>query len=401
MGGGGRKPDHEESRVPAELAPFTIDIPEHELTDLRARIRATRWPDRETVADWSQGVPLQVMRDLAGYWAEEYDWRRFERQMAQIPQYLARIDGLDIHFLHLRSSHRDALPLVITHGWPGSFVEFLEILEPLTNPPDGARAFHLVVPSVPGYGFSSRPAVPGWGIERIARTWARLMEILGYPRYGAAGGDWGTSISTLLGVQDREHVCGIHLTPPLVAPDTATFDSLTESERAGLEVLDNAADGSGYAAMHSTRPQTLGYSLADSPVGQAAWIFEKLWAWADHSGDVFSVLDRDRVLDNITLYWLTRTGASATRLYWESFATVDAWFTEGTTDSITVPTGAAIFRDTPRPSRRWAERRFTNIRYWSEPERGGHFAAFEQPQLFVRELRASFDALLRSERGRP
>ncbi|WP_039829498.1 epoxide hydrolase family protein [Nocardia testacea] len=387
--------------MPAELTPFTIAVPERELTDLRARIRATRWPDRETVSDWSQGVPLQVMRDLAGYWAEEYDWRRFERRMARIPQYLARIDGLDIHFLHVRSPHRDALPLVVTHGWPGSFVEFLDILEPLTDPPDGARAFHLVVPSVPGYGFSSRPAVPGWGIERIARTWARLMEMLGYSRYGATGGDWGTSISTMLGVQDSEHVCGIHLTPPLVAPDPATFDSLTESERAGLEVLENAADGSGYAAMHSTRPQTLGYALADSPVGQAAWILEKFWAWADHGGDLFSVLDRDRVLDNITLYWLTGTGTSATRLYWESFPTVDGWFTEGTTDSITVPTGAAIFRDTPRPSRRWAERRFTDIRYWSEPGRGGHFAAFEQPQLFVGELRASFDALLRSEGGRP
>jgi pimeloyl-ACP methyl ester carboxylesterase len=378
------------------IEPFRIEIADADLDDLRRRIRATRWPDSETVADWSQGVPLAVMRELANYWADGYDWRRFEERMVDIPQFRTEIDGLGVHFLHVRSSRADALPLILTHGWPGSFVEFLDSIAPLTEPEDDAPAFHLIIPSVPGYGFSDQPRTTGWGIERIARAWAELMRRLGYRRYGASGGDWGTSISTMLAVQDPEHVVGIHLTPPLVAPDPATADERTPFERESLEILERAAEGSGYAAMHRSRPQTLGYALLDSPVGQGAWIFEKLVAWADlPSPDrVFDVLDRDRVLDNITLYWLTGTGASSTRLYWESFATVDSWFRDGTADEIRVPTGAAIFHDTPRPSRRWAERRFPNIRYWSEPERGGHFAAMEQPAIFVRELRASFAAIL-------
>ena len=220
------------------------------------------------------------------------------------------------------------------------------------------------------------------------------MARLGYSRYGASGGDWGTSISTILGLQDAEHVLGIHLTPPLVSPDATTLDDLTSTEQAGLDALASAAaTGSGYAAVHSTRPQTLGYALFDSPVGQAAWIFEKFVSWTDSDGDIFSVLSRDQILDNISLYWLTGTGASSMRLYWESIATVDGWFTLGTGEAVHVPTGAAVFRDIPRPSRRWAERRFLDIRYWGEPERGGHFAAFEQPEIFARELRASFRAL--------
>ncbi|PJJ70888.1 pimeloyl-ACP methyl ester carboxylesterase [Diaminobutyricimonas aerilata] len=379
-----------------EIRPFTIDVAHSDLDDLRARIRATRWPDRETVDGWAQGVPLAVMRELARYWADEYDWRRVESRLNAHPQFTTRIDGVDVHFLHVRSPHPEATPLLLTHGWPGSVIEFLRVIEPLTDPErHGGRpedAFHLVLPSVPGYGFSSRPREAGWGIERIARAWAELMARLGYRRYGAGGGDWGTSISTMVGVHDPQNVIGLYLTPPLVGADPATLDDLTEAEQASLDALAAVGEtGSGYAAMHSTRPQTLGYALLDSPVGQAAWIFEKFAAWVD--GDPLEVLGIDAVLDDITLYWLTGTGASSTRLYWESYATVDGWFTAGTTDTIDVPVAASVFRDIPRPSRRWAERRFTDIRYWNEPERGGHFAAFEQPELFVQEVRAAFRAL--------
>jgi epoxide hydrolase len=381
-----------------EIEPFTVQVPEAALADLRDRLRRTRWPDRETVPDWSQGVPLAVMQELCAYWSDDYDWRSCEARLNALPQFTTRIDGLDIHFLHARSPHVDATPLLLTHGWPGSFVEFLDVIEPLTDPPAhggrAADAFHVVIPSVPGYGFSSRPTETGWGIERIAATWAELMHRLGYGRYGATGGDWGTSISTMLAIQAPDAVLGIHLTPPLVAPDYANRDTWTAQELASAEALALAAQaGAGYTGQHSTRPQTLGYSLLDSPTGQCAWIFEKFVEWCDHDGDVFSVLDRDQILDNITLYWLTGTGASSTRLYWESFATVNDWFTAETTDTVDVPTGASVFKDIPRPSRRWAERRFTDIRYWNEPDRGGHFAAFEQPALFVDELRASFAAI--------
>jgi pimeloyl-ACP methyl ester carboxylesterase len=380
-----------------QVTPFRIEVPPAELDDLRRRVRATRWPDDETVTDWSQGTPTAFMRELAHHWGTDYDWRRFERRMQAVPQFRTAIDGIRVHFLHLRSPRADAVPLLLTHGWPGSFIEFLDVLGPLTDP-DAADspAFHLVVPSVPGYGFSDRPTEPGWGIERIAGAWAELMRRLGYPRYLAGGGDWGTSISTVLGSLDREHVIGLYLTPPLVAPDLDAPGGLTDAEREGLEVLAATEDGSAYAALHSSRPQTLAHALADSPVGQAAWIIEKIASWADVGSPerVFEVLDRDRVLDNITLYWLTGTGASSTRLYWESFRTVDGWFRDGTTDTVDVPVAASIFRDTPRPSRRWAERRFPDIRYWGEPARGGHFAAFEQPAVFVTELRAAATALL-------
>jgi pimeloyl-ACP methyl ester carboxylesterase len=373
--------------------PFTIAVPDAALADLRRRIRATRWPEPATQDGWAQGVPLDWLRDLAGYWAEEYDWRRLERRMAGVPQVTTVVDGLRLHALHVRSPHPGATTLVLTHGWPGSFVELLDVLEPLTRPPDPADAFHVVVPSLPGYGFSERPTAPGWGIERIADAWAVLMTRLGYDRFGASGGDWGSSISTMLGLRHPGRVVGLHLTPPLVAPDPATSDDRTPAEQAAVDAVAGSADGSAYSALHATRPQTLGYALLDSPVGLAAWLLEKVVAWSDHDGDVHAVLGRDQLLDDVTLYWLTGTGASSTRLYRESIATVQSWFTHGTTDTVTVPTGAAVFRDLPRPSRRWAERRFADLRYWSEPERGGHFAAWEQPEVFVRELRASFRAM--------
>jgi pimeloyl-ACP methyl ester carboxylesterase len=375
---------------------FRIDVPEAELDDLRARLNAARWPERETVDDWSQGVPLAYMKELCAHWATGYDWRATEARLNALPQFRTEIDGLGIHLLHVRSPHPDALPLVMTHGWPGSIVEFLKVIGPLTDPGaqggDPADAFHVVCPSLPGYGFSDRPERPGWGVERIAAAWTELMARLGYQRYGAQGSDWGTSISACIGQLDPEHVAGIHLTPPLAPPDPATFDDLTDGERAALASLEHAAEWeSGYSTEHATRPQTIGYALADSPVALCAWIVEKFWAWTDCDGHPENVLTRDELLDNLMLYWLPRTGASSARLYWESIGQVNELIAGPVRDVVDVPVGCSIFpKELQRPSRRWAEKRFPDIRHWNELDRGGHFAAFEQPELFVDEVRTFF-----------
>jgi pimeloyl-ACP methyl ester carboxylesterase len=376
-----------------EIVPFLIDVPEAELTDLRRRLQQTRWPEPELVSDWSQGVPLAYLRDLCGYWADGYDWRATEARLNALPQFQTVIDGLNIVFWHVRSPRRDALPLIMTHGWPGSIVEFSKVIGPLSDPGrDGADAFHIVCPSLPGYGFSGKPGQTGWGVERIARAWAELMSRLGYRRYGAVGSDWGTSVSASLGQQDRAHVAGLHLIPPLAGPDLATLGDLTEAERAALDSLRHSAEwDSGYSAEHATRPQTIGYGLVDSPAALAAWIIEKFWSWADHDGDLSIVLSRDELLDNLMLYWLPGTGASSARLYWESIRQVNEWISGAAVDMVDVPVGCSIFpRELQRPSRRWAEKRFTDIRYWNEPARGGHFAAFEQPELFTAEVRSFF-----------
>ncbi|ADD42972.1 alpha/beta fold hydrolase [Stackebrandtia nassauensis] len=376
------------------VTPFRVDTAPAVLDDLRDRLRATRWPEPETVDDWSQGVPLDYLRSLCEYWAEQYHWPTRQARLNTWPQYRTTVDGLGIHFIHARSPHPDAMPLILTHGWPGSVVEFTKVLGPLTDPvAHGGRAadaFHVVCPSLPGYGFSDKPPRTGWGVERIADTWAELMARLGYRRFGAAGSDWGTSISTLLALRHPELLTGIHLVPPLAAPDTS--DTFTDAERDALARLKTRqATGDGYSVQQSTRPQTIGYGLVDSPVALCAWLVEKLWEWTDHDGDLHSVLSRDEVLDNIMLYWLPGTGASAARLYWESIRTIQSWFTESTPDTIAVPAGCSVFpAELPHPSRRWAKRRFTDIRYWGEPSRGGHFAAFEQPESFVAELRAFF-----------
>jgi len=379
-----------------EIVPFLIDVPEAELDDLRRRLRQTRWPEAEPVPDWSQGVPLAYLRDLCGYWAADYDWRATEARLNALPQFQTVIDGLNIVFAHVRSPRRDALPLVMTHGWPGSIVEFGKVIGPLSDPDSvGAEAFHIVCPSLPGYGFSGKPAQTGWGVERIARAWAELMSRLGYQRYGAVGSDWGTSISTSLGQQDPAHVAGIHLIPPLAGPDPATSGELTGAERAALDSLRYSAEwDSGYSAEHATRPQTIGYGLVDSPAALAAWIIEKFWSWADHDGDLGAVLSRDELLDNLMLYWLPRTGASAARLYWESIRQVNEWISGSAVGTVNVPVGCSVFpKELQRPSRRWAEKRFTDIRFWSEPARGGHFAAFEQPELFAADVRSFFGLL--------
>ena len=377
------------------MTPFRIEIPDDDLLDLRERLERTRWPDGETVEDRSQGVPLAYMRELCDYWARIYDWRATEARLNALPQFRAHIDGLGIHLIHVRSPHPNALPLVMTHGWPGSIVEFLKVIGPLADPTtdggDAADAFHVVCPSLPGYGFSDKPAEPGWNVERIAAAWIRMMALLGYERYGAQGSDWGTSISTRIGQQDPGHVAGIHLTPPLAAPDP-TFDELTDAEAAALAELEHRREwDDGYTAEQSTRPQTLGYGLVDSPAALCAWIVEKLWSWTDCDGDLESVLTRDEILDNVMLYWLPGTGASSARLYWESIKQVQKMFTDPPSEQIVIPTGCSIFpKEVPRPSRRWAAARYTDIRYWNEPDKGGHFAAFEQPELFVNEVRSFF-----------
>jgi epoxide hydrolase len=378
------------------LQPFQIEIPEADLHELRERLARTRWPESETVGDWSQGVPLVYLKELCDYWAKQYDWRATESRLNALPQFRTVIDGLGIHFLHVRSPHPEALPLVITHGWPGSIVEFLKVIGPLTDPAahggDPADAFHVVCPSLPGYGFSDQPNRPGWDIQQIAAAWAALMARLGYERYGAQGSDWGTSISASLAQQDPGHVAGIHLTPPLAPPDPTTFDDLTEREREALASMERSAEwDSGYSQEQSTRPQTIGYALVDSPAALCAWIVEKFWAWTDSDGHPETVLTRDELLDNVMLYWLPHTGASSARLYWESSRQVNEWISGPTDDTVDVPTGCSIFpKELQRPSRRWAEKRFLDIRYWNEPDRGGHFAAFEQPDLFVEEVRAFF-----------
>jgi pimeloyl-ACP methyl ester carboxylesterase len=382
---------------PAEaVRPFRIAMPDTELDDLRSRLTHTRWPEAQPVDGWQQGVPLDYLTALCDYWARDYDWRATETRLNAVPQIVTTIDGLDVHALHVRSAHPAAVPLILTHGWPGSFLEFEAALGPLTDPVgyggNPADAFHVVVPSLPGYGFSGIPDRPGWGIHLIASAWTELMSRLGYDRFMAAGSDWGTSVSTSIALQQPERLLGLFLVPPLAAP--VRDADLTDAERQSLADLDERSrNGSGYSAVHGTRPQTLGYALLDSPAGLCAWIVEKIWAWTDHDGDLDAVISRDKVLDNVSLYWLTRTAASSTRLYWESIAEVSEWFTGATTDSIGVPTAGLVFpAEVPRPSRRWASRRFTNIVHWAEPSRGGHFGAWEQPSLFVEQARAALHA---------
>ncbi len=376
------------------IEPFTVDVEPAELDDLRRRIRQTRWPEPATAPGWEQGIPRSELRRLTDYWADDYDWRGLEAELAERPQFRTTIDGLGLHFLHVRSPHPDAIPLVLSHGWPGSFLEFLDVIGPLTDPTGygspAEQAFHVVCPSLPGYGFSDRPSVAGWDIHRIAAAWIELMDRLGYHRFGAAGSDWGTSVSTMIGARAPDRVIGIHLIPPLVAPDRSR--PFTEAEQRAVDRLEaRGRTGSAYGEVHATKPQTLGYALTDSPVGLCAWIAEKYRDWADQAGPG---VPTDRLLDTVTLYWLTRTAASSARLYWESIAEVSGWFTEATTDLIMVPAGASIFpAEVPIPSRRWAERRFADLRYWGEPPTGGHFAALEVPDLYVAELRASFAAI--------
>jgi pimeloyl-ACP methyl ester carboxylesterase len=372
----------------AEITPFKIAATDEQLEDLKRRLRATRWPERECVEDWSQGLPLAYAQEVCKYWLEKYDWRAREARLNRFPQFKTRIDDVGIHFIHVKSPHADALPLVLTHGWPGSIVEFHKVIEPLTNPTahggDAKDAFNVVCPTLPGYGFSDKPARVGWNVQRIAKAWSELMPRLGYKRYAAQGGDWGAAVTTCIGIQDPANCIGIHLNMPIVTPD-ATAADLTEKEKSALAGMQYYNDwDSGYSKQQSTRPQTLGYGLADSPVGQAMWILEKFWAWTDCDGHPEKVLTRDELLDNVMMYWLPDAAASSARLYWESFRSFP-------TDKVNVPTGCSIFpKEIFRTSKRWAEKRFTKLVYFNELDKGGHFAAFEQPETYLKEVRACF-----------
>ncbi|WP_374158877.1 epoxide hydrolase family protein [Mycobacterium sp. G7A2] len=363
----------------AHIQPFRIDIPDADLADLRQRLARTRWPDQECVDDWSQGIPLAYTRELATYWADEYDWRSREAALNRFDQFITDIDGLPVHFLHQRAPRHDAFPLLITHGWPGSVVEFHKVVEPLN-----AAGFHVVCPSLPGYGFSGKPTHTGWGVERIAQAWDELMVRLGYQRYGAQGGDWGAAVTTQIG-RNRGHCVAIHTNMPLGRPPKGLRDP-SPDELAALERLDYYQKwDSGYSKQQSTRPQTLGYGLVDSPVGQMAWIVEKFWSWMDCDGHPENVLTKDELLDNVMLYWLNGCGASSARLYWESFGSF------GGGGPVTLPTGVAAFpREVLRAPRHWCEDNYTITR-WTTMPRGGHFAAFEQPELFVDDVAAFFN----------
>ena len=380
-----------------DVRPFTIDIGQDVLDDLAQRLRLTRWPDAETVDDWSQGLPLSYAQELAAYWLDGYDWSATQRRLNRLDHFVTTLDSLDIHFVHQRSPHPDATPLLITHGWPGSIVEFDKIIDPLVDPVAfGGRAdqaFHVIAPSLPGYGFSAKPTSSGWGVERIARAWADLMDRLGYDRFVAQGGDWGSAVTTELGRAGGGCVA-IHLNMPLGRPNSEQVEAMQQGdvrpdELAAIEAQKYYRDfDTGYSKQQATRPQTLGYGLVDSPVGQMAWIVEKFWAWTDCDGHPENALSRDEMLDNVMLYWLNGAGASSARLYWESFGT----FGQGA--RVEVPTGVASFpKEIIRGPRRWCENSY-NIVHWTDMERGGHFGAFEQPEAFVADLRA-FAAQLR------
>lgn len=368
--------------------PFRISVPQDVLADLRRRLADTRWPEAETVHDWSQGMPLAYARELATYWGNEYDWRPREAALNRFDQFTTEIDGLTLHFIHQRSPHPDALPLVITHGWPGSIVEFQKVIAPLTDPTShGGRAedaFHVVCPSLPGYGFSDKPAEPGWNTDRIARAWETLMLRLGYDRYGAQGGDWGAAVTTDIG-RNVGHCIAIHTNMPNGTPPATARENPTDEEKVALAAQDHyRRQDSGYFKQQATRPQTLGYGLVDSPAAQLAWIIEKFWSWTDCDGHPENAISRDELLDNVMLYWVTATGASSARLYWEAMAA------SGSGGRVELPTGVAAFpKEISRPPRTWCEPNY-NITRWTTMPRGGHFGAFEQPELYVDDVRAFF-----------
>jgi epoxide hydrolase len=372
----------------AAPTPFRIAVPDDDLDDLRRRLARTRWPEPECVDDWSQGIPLDYTRELASYWADGYDWRAREALLNRFDQFTTEIDGLDIHFIHQRSPHDDAFPLIITHGWPGSIVEFHKVIEPLTDPTaHGGRAedaFHVICPSLPGYGFSGKPTRTGWGIGKVAEAWETLMTRLGYDRYGAQGGDWGGAVTTTIGRNSDNHCVGIHLNMPIAFPP-AGMTKPTPEEQAALESMEQYQKwDSGYSKQQSTRPQTLGYGLVDSPAGQLAWIVEKFWSWMDCDGHPENVLTKDELIDNVMMYWTTASAASSARMYWESFT----FF--GEFGRVELPTGIAAFpKEIFRAPRRWCEATY-NVTHWTTMPRGGHFAAFEQPELFVDDVRKFF-----------
>ncbi|MEU5899592.1 epoxide hydrolase family protein [Streptomyces venezuelae] len=383
--------------VRADVHAFQARATDAELDDLRARLAAARLPEAETVHGaapgprrWDQGVPLADLVEVVDYWRTEYDWRAFEERLDRIGQFRTTVDGLGIHFLHRRSPHTDATPLLMTHGWPGSVAEFVDVVDELADPGDAtAPAFHVVVPSLPGFGYSDKPATTGWGTEKIAAAWVELMRRLGHDRFLAHGGDWGGNITTVLGGRFPAHVLGVH-TLFAEAPPGLTTEGLTETERAWTEeTRDFWRHRAAYAKQQATRPQTVGYALVDSPVGLLAWILDKFAEWTDTEDSPFETLSLDRVLDDVTLYWLTRTGASAARIYYESHNSLDPGL------RVDVPSAITMYpRDIEKTPRPWAQKRYRKIVRWNAPERGGHFPSLEMPEYFVADLRAGLAAVL-------
>ena len=376
-----------------EIRDFSVDIPKTALDDLEIRLRHVRWPDPEPVDDWSQGIPLDYVKTVVEHWRTSYDWRRCQDELNQYDHQLTEIDGVDIHFMHIRSPEADARPVIMTHGWPGSIIEFMDVIGPLTDPVafggEAKDAYHLVIPTLPGFGFSGKPVATGWGMEKIARAWDLLMARLGYDRYFAQGGDWGGMVTSVIGAQNLGHCAGIHVNFVVTGPPSEEMmANPTPQEQAALaRYMDYQSQGSGYAEIQRTRPQTLGYGLADSPVGQMAWIMEKFQGWSDDAKAPDDNFDCDRLLDNVMIYWLNNAGASSARLYRESFGSINI-------DPVDIPSGCSIFpNEIVTPSRRWAEQRFKDLRYWGEAEKGGHFAAMEVPELFVQEVRSCFGAM--------
>jgi pimeloyl-ACP methyl ester carboxylesterase len=371
------------------VTPFKVHVPQAALDDLKKRLATARWPDKEPVTDWSQGVPLAKAQALVEYWRNRYDWRRVEQTLNGLPQFRTQIDGLGIHFIHVRSKHENALPVILTHGWPGSILEFLQVIGPLVDPmAHGGKAddaFHVVIPSLPGFGFSDKPTEPGWRLPRIARAWAVLMARLGYSHYVAQGGDWGAGVTSWMAKQRPSGLAAIHLNLPILfPPPPPPPGGYTAAEQQALDHLRTyARDASGYASIQGTRPQTLGYGLADSPVGQAMWIYEKLQGWSDNKGG--EAISTNHMLDDITLYWFTDTAASSARLYYESFAK------DFVRMPLELPVAVSIFKgDFFTPPKVWADQTYSKLFYWNEVSKGGHFAALEQPELFIAELRKGF-----------
>lgn len=374
------------------IRPFTVAVPDAEIADLKQRLARTRWPDPETVDDWSQGVRLENARALIDYWEHDYDWRRFESELNAFPQFLTEIDGLDIHFVHVRSKNPGAMPLILTHGWPGSIVEFLKLIGPLTDPVafggDAADSFDVVVPSLPGFGFSQKPTTTGWTVARIAGAWAELMKRLGYPRWAAQGGDWGAVVTTVLGELRPEGLAGIHLNTQYAFPAEIPA-TLSPEERHAVETLNlysGALGGSNH--LQGTKPETAGIALADSPAGQAAWIYEKFQSKTDNDGLAEDVLSRDDILDAISLYWFTNSAASSARIYWENRARTFAG------PKLSLPVAVTVFpKDIPRLPRTWIEDTYRDLIHYGEAGKGGHFAALEQPGILVSEIRAGLRPL--------